>query len=242
MKQASRVTCIAVVSLCVFGAAAEKLPDNATLPDAPVPVQETSPNPHTPASAPSIVSSAPAAPVGQLGVRGKFSYYVKSEFAPLNFVIPAAGALYQMANPPDQYPHEWKDGGGAFGRNYGDIVARGVSTKTAIFATGVMLREDPRYFPSTDRRYAARAFHAAWFTLIDKGDSGHNRVAVSNFVGAAAGGFVGNAYLPPGYRDATHAEQRSLDVFAGIGIANELSEFRPEIRLALKKAHVPFVK
>jgi hypothetical protein len=33
--------------------------------------------------------------------------------------------------------------------------------------------------------------------------------AFSNFVGAKAAGFVGNAYLPSGFNNATHAGQRA---------------------------------
>ena len=135
------------------------------------------PNPNTPASAPSIFATPPAVPVGQLKLNGKFKFYGESVIAPRNFLVPAAGALYRMANPVDQYPREWKDGGGAFGRNYGDILARDVSGKTAKFAVGALLREDPRYFPSEDRRLGARVFHAIKFTLIDKADSGSDRIA-----------------------------------------------------------------
>jgi hypothetical protein len=245
MKQASQMTCIAALWLCAAIAGAQVREGNSKTPDAPLPTSPVKVRlvvPRSLSTAPSVVARPPDAPVGQLGLNGKFDFYVEAVFAPANFVFPAIGASYRMANPIDGYPHQWRDGGGAFGRNYGDIVARGLSAKTTAFATGVVLREDPRYFPSEDRRPAARVFHAIKFTLIDKGDSDHDRVAFSNLAGSAAAGFVGNAYLPPGYRDATHAGQRSLYALAGFGIANELSEFRPEIRLALKKAHLPFVK
>ncbi len=199
------------------------------------------PNPNTPASAPSIFATPPAVPVGQLKLSGKLKFYGESVVAPRNFLVPAAGALYRMANPVDQYPREWKDGGGAFGRNYGDILARDVSGKTARFAAGALLREDPRYFPSEDRRLGARVFHAIKFTLIDKADSGSDRIAVSNFASAIAGGFIGDAYLPPGFRNVTHAGQRSISVLWGTAAQNELSEFSPEIRILLKRMHVPFV-
>jgi hypothetical protein len=235
MKRANLFIFVAGIvssTLCAFAQDATQTPDAKT----------RQLNPHTVASAPSLVSAPLPAPVGQLELKGKFNYYIKAEFAPGNFVFPAFGAAVRMANPPDAYPREWRDGGGAFGRNYGDILARDFSAKTARFATGAIVREDPRYFPSEDHRLMMRAFHAAKFTLIDKSDSGNDRIALSNFASAAAGGFVGNAYLPPGFRDATHAGQRSLNVLAGTAAENELSEFRPEIRAFLKRLHVPFVK
>jgi hypothetical protein len=189
-----------------------------------------------------VLASPPAAPIGALGVDGKFHYFLKAEFSPLTFITPAFTALYRMANPIDNYPRAWEDGGGAFGRNYGAGLASASAERTASFVTGVVLREDPRYFPSANRAFGARVVHAVFFTVIDKGDSGHNRIALSNFVGAGASGFIGNAYMPPGYRDAPHAEQRSLIALAFIAGANEEAEFRPEIRSALKAMHIPFVK
>ncbi|HEY0795563.1 MAG TPA: hypothetical protein VGD64_07260 [Acidisarcina sp.] len=215
-------------------------------------------DPSTIASAPSLFAKPDPTPLGQLGLKGKLRYYVQAEFGPANFVLPAVGALYRMANPPtnyqtflgpagvpfriDVYPRAWKDGGGAFGRNYGDILASDFSEKTARFAVGAMLREEPRYFPSANRSFGARFVHAIGFTLIDKADSGHNRIAISNFAGAAAGGFVGDAYLPPGYRSLTHASQRAELILVGIAGENEAAEFRPEIRAILKKMHMPFIK
>lgn len=210
-------------------------------------------SPSTSASAPSLLAKPDPTPLGQLGLSGKFEYYVQSEFGPANFVIPAAVALYRMANPPtnidrtviphvDRYPRQWKDGGGAFGRNYGDILASDFSEKTARFAVGAILREEPRYFPAANRTFGARFYHALAFTVVDKADSGHNRIAISNFAGAAAGGFIGDAYLPPGYRSLTHASQRAELILVGIAGENEAAEFRPEIRAILKKMHVPFIK
>ncbi|HEY0758779.1 MAG TPA: hypothetical protein VGD59_05945 [Acidisarcina sp.] len=202
----------------------------------------TSTNPQTPASAPSLLASPVNVPIGQLGLKGKFDFYLKVEFAPANFVIPAGVALFHMADPPDQYPHRWRDGAGAFGRNYGSGLASAFSGNTARFITGAVLHEEPRYFPSENHAFGARVFHALKFTLIDKADSGRDRIAISNFAGAAAGGFIGNAYLPAGFRDLTHAGQRSLFILAVVGGENEAAEFRPEIRATLKKMHVPFIK
>jgi hypothetical protein len=62
----------------------------------------------------------------------------------------------------------------------------------------------------------ARAFHALAFTFVDKSDSGRNRIALANFAGAGASGFVGTLYLPPGYNNLSHAEARTAVSFAGI--------------------------
>ena len=70
--------------------------------------------------------------------------------------------------------------------------------------------------------------HPVAFTFIDKTDSGRNTIAFSNFAGAAAGGFVGRAYLPNGYNDLTHAEQRMAFQLTSITIQNIAAEFQPQ--------------
>jgi hypothetical protein len=72
-----------------------------------------------------------------------------------------------------------------------------------------------------------RFSHALVWTLVDKSDSGHRTFAFTTFTSSAAGGFVGMAYLPDGYNDVTHAEQRMVMGIGGRAIANVLTEFEP---------------
>src|SRR5262249_23420105 len=155
--------------------------------------------------------AAPTKPV--LNARDKFQRYIKATYVnPGALIEPAIQAGIRMANPPGkgatEYPREWRQGDEALGRNYGDAVARRVSFQTARLLTGAMVREDPRYKPSASHNPIGRSWHAMAFTFVDRSDSGHWMPAMSNFVGAAAGGFVGNAYLPSGFDDVTHAGQR----------------------------------
>ena len=100
------------------------------------------------------------------------------------------------------------------------------------------LHEDPRYVRSTGKNPLVRATHALAFTLIDKTDSGRNTIAFSNFAGAAAGGFVGRAYLPHGYNDLTHAEQRMAFQFMSIAIQNIAAEFQPQWGPLVRKLRI----
>jgi len=159
---------------------------------------------------------------------------------PRAVVGPALSAAILMANPPDAYPRDWRDGAGAFGRNYGSSLGRGASLQTGRFLTGALLHEDFRYRPSTSRNPLARNFHAVAFTFVDKSDSGDNRIALANFVGAAAGGFVGELYLPPGYNNLSHAETRTAALLGSFAAQNLLREFAPDIQKATHKLHVPF--
>ena len=164
----------------------------------------------------------------------KVDYYLtETYFNPSALTAPAFRAGLRMANPPGkgttQYPAEWRQGAEAFGRNYGDAFAERVSFQTARFATGVITREDPRYVASSSRYLFARSIHAISFTVVDRSNSGHPMPAISNFVGAAAGGFIGNAYLPAGFNDVTHAGQRATLRFGFAAAGNLFREFAPRM-------------
>jgi hypothetical protein len=220
---------------CPSAAATKEIPETpgqqaANLPDAPQPQGQS----NLPASSShpqdetSAVLFLPVKSSRSLSFGDKFTVYAHQTFGPPALILPAFKAGMGMANPTNHYPREWKDGTGAFGRLYGDSIAMATSQRTARFLTGVALHEDPRYVRSTSRNPFLRTAHALAFTLVDKTDSGRNTIALSNFAGAAAGGFVGRAYLPKGSNDLTHAEQRMATQFAGIAIQNIAAEFQPQ--------------
>ncbi len=222
-----------------------------TLPNAPEP-QTTAP-PHNPQT-PSLSGQAPAPRESHAGViavlppaishvrlrpEDKLHLYIHQAFGPQNFILPAFGAGFDMLNPPRRYPREWKDGGGAFERWYGELIATSASARAGQHLTQIALHEDPRYVPSASKNALVRISHGVAFTFVDKTDSGHNTFAFSNFAGAAAGGFVGMGILPDRYNDVTHAGRRALRGLGSVAIVNIITEFRPEWAPLFKKTHVP---
>jgi hypothetical protein len=244
MKNAVSISLLALLILPVtsWGQDAEKtLPNAASSQIAPRASGDISDVDHHAVHPPS--SSVPMDPnrarpapatAAEFGLSNKFSYYMtETYFNPSVFTAPAFRAGLRMANPPGkgatQYPPDWRQGAEAFGRNYGDAFAERISFQTARFATGAIVREDPRYVPSSSRDIFARSMHAVSFTLVDRSDSGHRMPALSNFVGAAAGGFVGNTYLPAGFNDVTHAGQRATLRFGFAVGGNLFREFAPQM-------------
>jgi hypothetical protein len=177
----------------------------------------------------------------RLTPKDKFEIYIHQNYGPQNFILPAFSASFAMLHPPSGYPREWEDGGGAFGRWYGDEFISSTSNRTGRLLAQIALREDPRYVPSGSRNFAMRISHALAFTLIDKTDSGRNTFAFSNFAGAAAGGFVGMGFYPDGHNDVAHAEQRALRGLETIAVRNIVTEFRPEWEPILRKIHIPSI-
>jgi len=128
---------------------------------------------------------------------------------------------------------------GAFGRNYGNEVAERTAKTSAEFATQALLHEDPRYKRSDSNNLVMRIGHAVGWTLFDESDSGHRELAYSTFTGAAAGSFVGMAYLPDGFNTATKAQQRMLEQIGGHAMGNVLIEFEPTWGPIAKKLRIP---
>jgi hypothetical protein len=169
----------------------------------------------------------------------KLRYFADHSFGPGAFFSPLFTAVPEIANPPTHYPKQWRQGTAAFGRLYGDALAFQTAAQTGRFVTGAAFHEDPRYSRSTSHNPFMRTMHAIVFTAFDKSDSGHTTLALSNFAGAASAGFVGNAYLPSGYNDASHAATRTGIAFGSFALTNLAVEFSPELRRIGKSLYLP---
>jgi hypothetical protein len=174
-----------------------------------------------------------------MSVTGKFSFFEERVFGPRAAFVTSFTAGLHMLTAPSGYPREWRDGAGAYSRNVGDHYARHGAQGTAQFAVSALLHEDSRYVSSTSTSFLARVTHAIGYTIADQTDGGHRTLAVSNFAGAAAGGFVGTAYMPDGFNDTTHAGQRALQVLAGMAGRNLAAEFAPGIVRIVRKLGLP---
>jgi hypothetical protein len=217
------------------------------LPDAPSP-QEAQNEPQQPAAPanPSNPADIPFGPLPAVMTRRsltaneKFTLYTHQTFGPPALVFPAFGAGIRMAHPPKNYPRDWMDGAGAFGRLYGSSLASQTSKRTAAYLTASLLHEDPRYLPAVEgSTVEGRLFHALVFTIVNRTDSGAHTFAFDNFASAAAGGFVGMAYLPNGFNDVSHAGQRALSELLLIAGANVSREFAPQWAPITRKLHIP---
>jgi hypothetical protein len=215
-----------------------------SLPDAPSPSGQQQPSTSVAAPPAAIHAYGPLDAImteqsPPLSLSQKWTIYTHQAFGPPAVVFPAFSAAISMAHPKDGYPAEWKDGGGAFGRLYGNAVAQQTSKQTATFLTDALAHEDPRYLPADPgANVGVRLVHAIAFTFVDRNDSGGHTFAFGNFAGAAAGGFVGMAYLPDGYNDASHALSRSGTEFLGTVASNVVREFAPEWAPFVQKLHI----
>jgi hypothetical protein len=176
-----------------------------------------------------------------LNVKGKLRYFAIESFRPGIYPVAAFYDGLTMANPPKAYPPEWRHGFPGFARNYGDFMASWASVQGGKFVVASMLHEDPRYFTSGSKNFFARTLNAVRYVVIDRSDAGRPRLALANVAGAFAGGFIGNAYLPDPYANASHGLSRSALALTGFITSNLADEFRPEIHKVARKLHVPFI-
>jgi hypothetical protein len=241
MRKMTSVLVFVVLVLAVGYAQDHPAPDTEGVVQFPDSASATAARLHDDAAGPStIVAPASAQHSSErFGVGDKFRFYLGETYLNPSFVTaPAFRAGIRMANPPGHfptaYPTDWRQGSGGFGRNYGDAMAQRVSFETARFATGTLIREDPRYAPSSSHSAFGRSLHAFGYTFIGRSDGGHSMPAFSNFVGAAAAGFVGNIYLPPGFANVTHAGQRATLQLGFFGAGNLYREFAPQIPKPLR--------
>lgn len=176
---------------------------------------------------------------GHLDTRRKAGCFAHRSLSVGTFVGPLFTAVPEFVNPPTGYPKQWRKGPAAFGRLYGDALALETVQQTSRFLAGLALHEDLRYSPAASRNPLRRALHAITFAAFDRSDSGRTTLAASNFLGAAAAGFVGNAYLPRGYDDTSHAVTRMEIQFGFIMAENLVTEFKPELREMRKALRLP---
>src|SRR5262249_32682874 len=135
---------------------------SVAVPDAP----SKSANEGTAVPAPAVADRGGLRP---FGLHDKFCYYLGETYLnPSVVTAPAFRAGLRMANPPTSYPAEWRHGAEAFGRNYGDAFAQRIGFHSARFLTGALLREDPRYIPSTSHNALGRSFHALGYEFFDR--------------------------------------------------------------------------
>lgn len=183
--------------------------------------------PSTSASAVMPVVSTPKASDHSLTFGERTRVYARSVFSPMTIIAPVFGAGIGQA---EDEPPSWGGGAEAFGKRYGSAVARRVISETVTFGFAAADGEDPRYFPSDDRRAWARTRHAIVSTFVSPTSHGVTIPAFSRFVGVYGAAFISNTWYPNNRATAGDAAVRGTWALVGnVGI-RLASEFVPFVR------------
>jgi hypothetical protein len=101
-----------------------------------------------------------------------------------------------------------------------------------------LLKQDPRYYPSTSRSFLGRATYAASRILIARNDSGERTLNVSYFLGVLTSVAIATAYRPYWVRSTSETFKTFGSTIGSDAGTNLFHEFGPDIRQMLK-GHTP---
>ena len=101
-----------------------------------------------------------------------------------------------------------------------------------------LLKQDPRYYPSTNASFLGRATYAVSRILITRRDSGERTPNTSYFLGVLTSVAIATAYRPYWGRSASSTFKTFGSTIGGDAGINLFHEFRPEIR-QMVKGHTP---
>lgn len=180
------------------------------------------------AALPAPANSVPEPSAAPFTSRQRLRLFAHTATDPVAWLAPGFDAALSMAHPPRQQPPDWSVGANGFAHLYAGALARQSAASATQFAVAALLREDTRYRASARRNPLRRAAHAATFTLVDRGRSGHRRLAVSSLAAAFTAAALANTWQPPQFQNTTHLTQRTLTSLAALSGSALALEFRPD--------------
>jgi len=182
----------------------------------------------TPARAPLLVT--------RLSARCKFKLFLTSTYSPYTFA--SAGFQATEAQATDQWPHY---GGGTQGwaKRFGATLANTESRRFIQgFALSTIFHQDPRYFPSPNRRLVSRAWYSVTRVVITKNDNGDSTFNTSESLGTLLTSALQNSYYPRHDRTFGDTMNRFGGALSSDVIEDLLREFTPDMKRLFRK-HAP---
>jgi hypothetical protein len=167
-----------------------------------------------------------------LETRDKFALFVHGAFDPLSFLTAGFFAgLDQLQNTDPSFGQ----GGAGYGKRFGaDFAGQTTQRFFTDFAYPAIFSEDPRYYRLAEGSPKRRFLHAVGHTFVAHRDNGRHMFNFSEWLGAATGAALSDAYHPGNEHGFGPAATR-----AGYAIGTDMGfdvvrEFWPEIARKLK--------
>jgi hypothetical protein len=173
----------------------------------------------------------PGDPVVPLSASQKLRVHAARVVGPFPLLVSGmqAGVLQGM-----DIPEEWGQGGRAFGRRYAAVMGYGAVRNLFAFALDASLRQDPRYFRSSQTAPAARTRHALLAVFRGRTDKGRNTIALWRIGSAFGAAFLADAWQPPSRAGPGHAVLRGSITLAADAGWCVFAEFWPDIKRKLR--------
>ena len=174
-------------------------------------------------------ATTPTSDAGQnrLTTREKFSVFGRRIISPAGF---AKSAFTASINQAQNSPEEWGQGMEGFAKRYSHKIANRTVENGIGFLVSVPLRQDPRYFHSTETGLWRRARHALIYTVLTPTDSGGRTFAAWRFAGSYGAQVVSNAWRPERYRTVSDTLLRGTVSVGFDAASNFFKEIWPDIK------------
>jgi hypothetical protein len=165
-----------------------------------------------------------------LTTREKFHVFGRRMISPVNF---AKSAFTASINQAENSPEAWGQGVAGFAKRYGHKITNRTVENGIGFLVSVPLRQDPRYFRSTETGLWRRARHAFMSTVLTRTDSGTRTFATWRFAGNYGAQAVSNAWRPERYRTVSDTLLRGTVSIGYDAASNFFKEIWPDIKRTL---------
>ena len=181
--------------------------------------------------------SLPDAPSVQRGPQaGKFQMFINEARSPLTLgAVGVDTAIMRTTDSEDITPRAlpglttlYKDA----------LIQKESSAFFGRYLYASLLKQDPRYYPSTSGSFLGRATYAVSRILITRTDAGERTLNTSYFLGVLTSVAIATAYRPYWARSSSSTFKTLGSTIGSDAGINLFHEFRPEIR-QMAKGHTP---
>ncbi len=160
-------------------------------------------------------------------VKDKFKTTMEDDFDYSSFIF--VGGLAGVSQAQNSYP-EFHQGAAGYGRYYWHTLADQTDENTFVeFILPVALHQDARYYTLGHGGFIKRAAYSFSRVLITRDDSGREDANYSEIVGAGAAAGISDLYYPSIERTWTKTGQRWLTNVILDGATFSIKEFWPDI-------------
>jgi len=174
-----------------------------------------------------LQGSNPQGSFRALNTQEKFDYYLRRTYGPQDLLKRSALAgIAQWRN----HPPEWEQGLAGYGRRFSSSYGQHAIKKTIQFSIGAALKEDPRYFASTENGFWRRTGHAVAHTMIVRNDHNRRVFSFGRLSGTLGGSFISRTWHPERQQTVGNALRNVGVSLSAEASWNVLREFWPEIK------------
>jgi hypothetical protein len=211
-------------------ASAQSIPSGPTTDPAPL-VHSHQPDESKHHSSPSLLTPLKPetleAPYQPITPRESLRWFITNTTSPAYL----AGGVFWSAvgtalDQPKEYGPHWE----GFADRYGMRKSVVVTENAMEASTGLLLREDPRYFRAPDRPFSARVKNVVRLTFAARNKDAGFGPAYARYAAIVGSNFLSNTWRAPSDANAHHALLRVSGGFAGRMAANAFEEFWPDVK------------